>query len=630
MSRQPVPLPAEHIPPGTPQWRTADVRRWLDAVPARWAHPLFAFLALAVSVAWEVTAAPVPACTSAEPCGSDWPGLAVAVVLVLSLYWVWRQPRLAIGGLAVTVVAVAAEDGVSAFARPSALAYLLAAGFAVAGLVHRLAVAGRQRALALEAAGSAAQPLPEAARTFRRGRLSFVLAAVFLAVAGFGVWQALGVADAYEQRAARAAHLSGEVTAVDEGEGVLTVTAEGRTRRVETAFPEDFPVGTRVDLVADGGGALLVAEPYDAFGWELLVLGGSVVGLAFLANGVTGHLAARRLRREPLPVLHVLVREGEEDGRTYVFAADDTEGRRPVLCFHSLYAFEDDEEEFDEEEFEREEFDGDDPASGDDADLRKIAEILRGGGPTPPLREAVLYGAPYAGAEVAFAAREDEDDPEVAVECSVTAVKPTLPEWRGRGPQRRERTSPRRSADEIAARMTPTAGPRVWRAHGFSRAIGLGLLLVQGGGVWAALDDGPSWTWLWLVPALPWLLTSVATALTWRITADRDGLWMTGAWRVRRVPWDVITSVRHHEDGIRVGRAKDSSVDLSPTGWAWLERRTGREPGAERVADEVRALLHRPDLRPDAEATSGQQGMPVGPPLVALTVLWGAAVLLLL
>ena len=63
-----------------------------------------------------------------------------------------------------------------------------------------------------------------------------------------------------------------------------------------------------------------------------------VAGLAFLANGVTGHLAARRLRREPLPVLHVLVREGEEDGRTYVFAADDTEGRRSVLCFHSLYA----------------------------------------------------------------------------------------------------------------------------------------------------------------------------------------------------------------------------------------------------------------------------------------------------
>ena len=47
------------------------------------------------------------------------------------------------------------------------------------------------------------------------------------------------------------------------------------------------------------------------------------------------------------------------------------------------------------------------------------------------------------------------------------------------------------------------------------------------------------------------------------------------------------------------------------------------------VADELRALLLRPDLRPAGEALTDRQGIPVGPPLVALTVLWGAAVLLL-
>lgn len=614
-----MPLPAEHIPPGTSDWRSADVLRWLAAVPARWAHPLFASLALTISAGWELAAGPVPACTAAEPCGSDWPGLAVAVVMVLTLYWVWRQPRLAVAGLAFSSAALAVQEGVTAFARPSALTYLLATAFAVAGLLHRLAVAGRQRALALEAAGLAAQPLPEAARTFRRGRLSFVLAAVFLAVAGLGVCRALGVADAYEARAARAAHVSGEVTAVDEG--VLTLTIEGRTHRVETAFPEDFPVDSRVDLVVDDDGVVLVAEPYDAFGWELLVLGGSVTGLAFLVNGAAGRLGARRLRRGALPVLHVLVREGEEDGRTWVFAADDTEGRRPVLWFHSLYA----DDGADNEDDDLETADGDDGFG-----LRKLTEVLRGDGSAPPLREAVLYGAPCTGAEVAFVARDDEDDPEVAVECSVTSVKPAVARWGMGGPQARRRKHPRRPVEEVAARLTPSTEPRVWRAHGFSRAIGLGLLLVQGGGVWAALDDGPTWHWLMPAVALPWLVTSVATALTWRITADRDGLWVTGAWRVRRVPWHAITSVRHHEDGIRVGRAEASSVDLLPTGWAWLERRLGREPGAERVADEVRALLHRPDLRPASEAPSGQQGMPVGPPLVALTVLWGAAVLLLL
>ncbi|MFF5340879.1 hypothetical protein ACFY4H_09215 [Streptomyces althioticus] len=620
MSRQPVPLPAEHIPPGTPAWRTADVLRWLDAVPARWAHPLFAVVALAVSVVWEVATGPAPVCTSAEPCGSDWPGLAVAVVLVLSLYWVWRQPRLAIGGLVVTVVALAVEEGVTVFARPSALAYLITAGFAVAGLAHRTAVAGRQRALALEAAGSAAQPLPDAARTFRRGRLSFALAAVFLAVAGFGVHQALGVADAYEQRAANAARLSGEVTAVDEDDGLLTVTAEGRTHRIETAFPEDFPVDTRVDLVADGDRVVLVAEPYDAFGWELLVLAGSVTGLAFLVNGVAGRLGARRLRSGPLPVLHVLVREGEEDGRTWVFAADDTEGRRPVLWFHSLYA-DDDRVKEDEDDFETE---GDDPA------LDRLAATLRGAGPAPPLREAVLYGAPRTGAEVVFVARDDEDDPEVAVECSVTSVRPAVSLWNTGRPQTLGRKHPRRPVEEVAAGLTPSAEPRVWRAHGFSRAVGLGLLVVQGGGLWAVLEDGPSWHWLMLAVALPWLVTSVATATTWRITADRDGLWVMTAWRVRRVPWETILSVTHREDGIDIGRAGDDAVRLSPTGWAWLERRLGREPGAARVADELRALLLRPGLRPAGEAASDRQGMPVGPPLVTLTVLWGAVVLLLL
>ncbi|BFO15039.1 hypothetical protein SHKM778_14270 [Streptomyces sp. KM77-8] len=160
--------------------------------------------------------------------------------------------------------------------------------------------------------------------------------------------------------------------------------------------------------------------------------------------------------------------------------------------------------------------------------------------------------------------------------------------------------------------------------------MGIGLLLVQGGGIWAALENGPSWSWLVMAAGAVWLVTSVATALSWRITADRDGLWVTGAWRVRRIPWTVITSVRHTDDAIRVGRAKDSSVDISPVGWAWLERRLGHEPGAERAADEIRALSLRPELRPEEEAPAGRQGMPLAPPLVALLVLWGAAVLLLL
>lgn len=619
-----MPLPAERIPPGTADWRTPDVRRWLAAVPARWAHPLWALPVLAAALVWDIAASPVDPCTSAAPCGTDWLGLGTAVVVVLTLYWVWRQPRLALAGLGATLAGFAVEGGfTAALGEPSALGFLLAAAFTAAGLVHRLAAAARQRALALEAAGPVAHPLPAAARTFRRGRLSLVLAVLLLAVAGFGWWQAQRVADAYEERAAGAAHLSGRVTALDQDDDVVEVEADGRTHRFETAYPEDFPVGGRADVVVDGDWAALVAEPYDVFGWELLVLAGSVVGLAFLANGVDGRWRSRRLRHGPLPVLHVLVREGHADGRTWVFAADDREGHHPILHFHSMYAFDDEDDDEDEEGAE-------DDGAAAAVELAKVKQVLKGEDPPPPLREAVLYGVPHAGAELAFVARRDAEDAETSVECSVTAVKPAVPQPWERGERRRGRRSPRRSVDEIAAGLTPGAGLRVWTAHGFSRAVGLGLLLVQGGGIWAALGDGPSWSWLWLAVGLPWLVTAVSTALTWRITADRDGLWVTGAWRVRRVPWHAITSVRHTEDGIRVDRAEDSSVDLSPTGWAWLERRLGREPHAERAAEELRALQLRPELRPLEEAPPGRQGMPVGPPLVALSVLWGAAVLLLL
>lgn len=592
-------------------------------MPARWAHPLWALLALVASLVWDMAAAPVAPCTSAGPCGTDWLGLGLAIVLVLTLYWVWRQPRLALAGLTAALAGFAVEGGfMAALVEPSALVFLMAAAFTTAGLIHRLALAARQRARGLDAAGPVAQPLPAAARTFHRGRLSFVLAALLLAVVGFCCWQVQQIVDVYEERAAGATHLSGRVMALEQDDDdvdILTVEADGRTHRFETAYPEDFPVDSRVDIVVDGDWAALVAEPYDTFGWELLALVGSVAGLAFLANGADGRTRSKRLRREPLPVLHVLVREGHDDGRTWVFAADDPEGLRPILHFHSLHAFEDEDEDGGDA--------GDGPAV---VELGKAMEILSGEDPPPPLREAVLYGVPYAGAEVAFVARDGTDGAEVSVECSVTAVKPAVPGLVKRGPQRRKRQSPQRPCDEIAAGMTPTAAPRVWTANSLSRAVGFGLLLVQGSGIWAALDDGPSWSWLLLAVGLPWLVTAVATALTWRITADRDGLWVTGAWRVRRVPWNVITSVRHADDGIRVGRAKDSPVELSPTGWAWLERRLGREPHEVRAAEELRALLLRPELRPLEEAPTGRQGMPVGPPLVALSVLWGVAVLLLL
>ncbi|MEE1939692.1 hypothetical protein V1L54_09740 [Streptomyces sp. TRM 70361] len=654
MSTPVVPLPSEWTPSGARPWRSADTGRWLAAAPARWAHPLWSFLALFAAAVWCTAAAPLPRCTAAEPCGADWWGLAFTAVVPLTLYWIWRQPRWALAGLGAILAGTAVEEGLAGLLDPPGLALSAAAAWTAAALLHRLSAAERRRRYAEGAAGPAGHPLPAAARTFRRGRFSFGIAAPLLAAAGFGLWQADGEIGAYERWAAGAERITATVTGVDEDDGgasVLTADAGSRTYRVETGYPGDYPPGTAVELLSGGGRLLLASEPYDVFGWELLVLAAGVPGVAFAVNGAVGRRRSVRLRRGRVPVLRVLVREGQEDARTWVYAADDLTASAPVLHFHSLHSFEDDDGEDDGEHG-----DGDDETGADGADglnlaaedlaeakrelgreLREIADACRGTGPAPPLREALLFGAPYPGAELAFLSA---DGGEPTVECSVTPAKPAgsgLRDLLGTGSRSRtgprKRANVRRPVEEVAAAMAPADGPRTWSADSGSRALGLFLLVLEGGFTWAVLGDGPSWiSWqtLMLVLGLRWLIGSVSTAFGWRVTADRGGLWVTGAWRVRRVPWERLGAVQHTADRLRFRLSGDETLDLSPVGAGLLGRRTGGRTSAARAAEEIRVLLHRPGLRPAGDAAPAEQGMPLGPVVVALSALWAAAVLLLL
>lgn len=623
-----------------PDWRSAQGGQWLAAAPARWAHPLWPVCLLVVTAVWSVAEAPVAACTTQAPCGADWWALSLAGAGLLNLYWIWRLPRLALLGLATTTVAGLLDSGLpAAFDGPADIAVLCAPAYAMVTIVHRLAAAGRQRLLAERAAGPVRHALPATAGRFGRGRLGFVLAALLLTVGVFAFWQAQQVIGEYEEHAAHGTRIAAEVTRIfEDDEGTTLIEAkspEGGTHTVETAYPEDHPVGSTVDLVVDGEQVLMVAEPYDIFGWELLLLAAAASGLAFLANGVTGHLHTLRLRREPVPALKVLVREGHMDGRTWVYAADDLAGERPLLHFHSMYFDPDGEDEGDEDEDEDEaliasEWDeSEEPEEEARAhEAAKAAAVLKGTDPVPPLCEAVLFGAPCTGAEVVFIAAEE--DGEAAAEHSVTPVRPATAKLFGSPGSPGDRVRPQgRPADEVAAGMQPVVDPRTWSADGGSRALGLFLLLVQGGGIWAVADDGLSWRWLLLALGLLWLIGAVSTALNWRVTADHGGLWVAGPWRVEHVPWARITGVRHADDGIRISVSEGRDVSLSPTGAAWLERRLGRHPAAVRAAEEADALRRDPALRPVRDAEPGEQGMPLGPFVLALGVLWGAAVLLL-
>ncbi|GAA1910063.1 hypothetical protein GCM10009716_19910 [Streptomyces sodiiphilus] len=628
-----VPLPPEHLPAGTPSWRSEDVRRWLAASPARWTNPLWSCTALVLASVWAVISIDEPVCTVNSPCGPQWWGMTLAGVALLELYWVARQPRLALLVLGpLTVLMLLTDDMMGEAPFTGNLPFLAAAAFTVAALLERLAAGARQRQLAERTAGSARHPLPAQAAAFRRGRIAFVLASALLAVAGFALWKGLAGVAGDEGRAARADRIEAEVTGRDEDS--VTVALPGGERTLEALYPENHPVGERTAVLVDGSWARLVSEPYDAFGWQMLLLATGVPGIAALVNGVDGRRRGLRLRSQPQPALRVLVREGPGDSRIRVFAADDPAGSEPALLVHALPV--------DSDEIP------DDPeatAAAAEEARQVMREVLRGSDTEPPLREAVLYGAPGSGADIAFLAMPEAGDEEPVLEFGVTPVRPASGragrqraagaaghgEGRdgGRGGGARRERPRSRPAAEVAAGMTPSERPLSWSAGAASRGVAAFLLLVNVGFIWAVTSDGFGWSALLAVAGLPVLATSVATAANWRVTADRNGLWVAGPWRVRQVRWEELTGVRGHEDALTiVGRHRQ--IRLGPLGWGWLERKTRGRAVSDRAVEEIRALIHYPELRPAQEADPAQQGMPLGPAAVAAGVLWGAAVLFLL
>ncbi|MFF8484152.1 hypothetical protein [Streptomyces antibioticus] len=400
------------------------------------------------------------------------------------------------------------------------------------------------------------------------------------------------------QRAA-ALVASGGVTAV------LPSAVAGRLERGRFLF------GAGLLLTAAGGvvGAAtgVWEDPGDragapAAGWCLAGLGLTVL----LAAALTRHRAAG-LRGAPVPVLRVLVRESAEV-ETEVFAADDEGAVRPLFTVATRVV--------------------DGGGDGEDA---------FGDERVGPLREAVLFGVPYDGAEVVLlTAAERAGEPPV-VEVGVGAVRPVT-EWtlRRRGAaargkaQSEAREEERRvaAADQVRRETGTGAVPAGrWRAgwpDWFTGLLALAYAAVLAGDAgWWRLISGFGLT---LVAALV-----LPRRLAWRVTADREGLWFNGLRRARQLPWDEIRTVRTKAGELRVDGEGTSFGEwtVHTPRWAWLEHRIGLVHPYERTAAEITAMWRDPQLRPTELSTPSRRGRAVWPLGVLIAAAGAAAVLFL-
>ncbi|MFD7510656.1 hypothetical protein ACFV5N_15185 [Streptomyces sp. NPDC059853] len=612
----PIPLSAQDIPEGARPWRLEDGERWRAVETARWARPLWAVLALLATAIHATATVPGTVCTDAAPCGPEWWGFALFGAGLLLLHLLFLYPGAALLLLAPVLALVLLEPGALGDADATArLAVVLAGLFAAAGLQHRREVSRRQAALATEAAGGVRHRAPLDPHTSPGGRIALAVAAFLLLVAGAALWQALAGIDRDEARAARATAYPAQVTA--RGEDSLTVTLPGgESRTVSVAYPEDYAEGATIGVLVDGDWARTVAEPYDPFGWQLVILLTALPGAAALLHRAATRRRTAALLTGPQPVLRVLAAEGRDDSRTYVFAFDDRTASRPLLSFY-----------------------GWPEAAPEDADPEAMAEemreALRGGDDTWVLRDAVLYGAPGAGSGLAVVMAGTRT---LTVERALTGVRPergpAVPRPRRTGTTRRRSGAPGRATHrapapaETAATLTPVQEPRRWSAGGVSRAVGVFLLLFNAGCLWLLLHDGAGLNWFLLL-GLPSAVNMTVCALSWRVTADAHGLWVTGPWRVHRIAWDDLTAVRADGDALRFSAKGRPAVNLPITGFRALEHRLHGTSGAERARNEIRALHEYPTLRPPRDASAREQGFALGPVIAVLIAAWSALVLLL-
>ncbi|MEU3395697.1 hypothetical protein [Streptomyces filamentosus] len=407
----PVRLPAGPLADGVPGWRGADAAAWAAAGPGRWARPLWSVLALLVTVVVAIVVEPVPVCGDATPCGPDWYGLVQTALAIGLLHWNARLPELTLVAAPTVAVLVVAgyftEPGVASggalgevsvvsVAANAAVVAALALGWAAA--LARLTARRRQRLLFVRTSGATTLPSALAAATAtvalpKRGAYRLAAGLLLCAVATAATLLGLRGVRADEDRAARATRTEAEVTHRTDMSLTLR-TEDGRRIVVDAVYPEDQRLGATVTVLEDGRWRRLVAEPYDAVGWQLIALVTGLPGISLTGTGLRTLRRSLALRRDDLPALRVL-QAVDGEGTATLHATDDTALRTPLsgYSWDSYFPYGEDQEQVpgkdggDGADEEDEENEGD---SGED-EFTLVS-----------LRETVMFGVPYEGAPVVF------------------------------------------------------------------------------------------------------------------------------------------------------------------------------------------------------------------------------------
>ncbi|MEU6272302.1 hypothetical protein ABZ871_07750 [Streptomyces populi] len=606
----PAPIPSGCVPADTPVWSSGEAARWSRIRGAPWARPLWSVAALLITVVWAIAAAPEPPCTDAAPCGADWPGMVEVGLAAGLLYWFARLPELALVAAPALAAVVAWTELPDA--GPNSLAanlcVLVALGFGWAATGERLAARRRQRDL-VEGATAVRHPLPGPVGPLRRGLVLIPVGLVLVAVAAFCVAEGLAGVRDDRHHADRAVRTVAKV--IGRGDETLrALAADGRPLAPDAAYPEDHRVGGTVTVLEDGSWQRLASEPYDATGPQLGALAAGLPGLSLLVTGLLARRRAAALRRGPVPVLRVLERV-DEDGLVQIHAGDDAACRRPVLVANFVAGAPGRDER--------------EAAAGGEG-LEELLEELTAAAALP--REAVMFGSPHDGGELLLVTTF-RGEPAVLRTCG--PVRLPRPDGRpGSAPGAEAYAAADTTATPVPETLVTTGRPLSWGPGPVARAFGAVLaLIVIGGAAFNARALVTDWTdarsAVFMLCVTTWL-GSVAEMLNWRVTADSSGLWLSGRWKVRHLPWGDLRSVRYTKEGsVRIRMPDGDDWRLSGLGMPKLERRLGLKPSYVRMAEEVTALRDHPELRPTEAVPGRGRGLPLGPALLVLTVLVAAA-----